>query len=358
MKNIKTNIDIKIENGVNKVYGIDKLNDADRKKADRTINKLAFRKLKEDNAKAKFAKFIKTETGAKFINKLDIIALKPLCDQFHLGYLLLWKDYNAVRAIIDEIMSELKIEKPVISHPKDYGTWSRDMFHALPKNLTTKKTKVKTVGYNFYGQDPSLPFWKRVSTTKIVPSEVGAFNEMYTKLRYERQQEYLDALLEHKIQKWITKNPKPDTTGDLFPKELEAAWSAREHNARCAFKKLIEDKYTKRTVVITGRFHGNSTDEFNETKIVSFSGSKKDTDDILSKSYKDNKVIVKSMNILKQVKENNNKLICGFIKIEQTGKGRTLILLSKAAQLHLLSQFKRGLDRNIQPLKKSLIVWY
>jgi len=43
MKNIKTNIDIKIENGVNKVYGIDKLNDADRKKADHAINKLAYR---------------------------------------------------------------------------------------------------------------------------------------------------------------------------------------------------------------------------------------------------------------------------------------------------------------------------
>ena len=116
----------------------------------------------------------------------------------------------------------------------------------------------------------------------------------------------------------------------MFPKELEAAWSTRESNARNAFKKFIEDKYTKRTVVLTGRFHGNSTDEFNETKIVSFSGSKKDTDDLISKPY-ENKAIVKSLNILNQVKENDNKLICGFMKIEQTGKGRILIPLSKAA---------------------------
>lgn len=330
MKNIKTNIDIKIENGVNKVYGIDKLNDADRKKADRTINKLAFRKLKEDNAKAKFAKFIKTETGAKFINKLDIIALKPLCDQFHLGYLLLWKDYNAVRAIIDEIMSGLKIEKPVISHPKDYGTWSRDMFHALPKNLTTKKTKVKTVGYNFYGQDPSLPFWKRVSTTKIVPSEVGTFHNKYNDLHYKTQKEYLDALLNYKIEKWVSKNPKPDTTGDLFPKELEAAWSARERNARNAFKKLIEDKYTKRTVVITCRFHGNKEDNYVETKTVSFTSNKGYTDDLISKPY-DNKAVMKAFNVINHVKENDNKLICGFMKVAETGKGRIILPDYKAA---------------------------
>lgn len=330
MKNIKTNIDIKIENGVNKVYGIDKLNDTDRKKADRAINKLAFRKLKEDNAKAKFAKFIKTETGAKFINKLDIIALKPLCDQFHLGYLLLWKDYNAVRAIIDEIMSGLKIEKPVISHPKDYGTWSRDMFHALPKNLTTKKT-VKTIEYNFYGQDPSLPFWKRVSTTKkIVPSEVGTFHNKYNNLHYKTQKEYLDALLNYKIEKWVSKNPKPDTTGDLFPKELEAAWSARERNARNAFKKLIEDKYTKRTVVITCRFHGNKEDNYVETKTVSFTSNKGYTDDLISKPY-DNKAVMKAFNVINHVKENDNKLICGFMKVAETGKGRIILPDYKAA---------------------------
>lgn len=330
MKNIKTNIDIKIENGVNKVYGIDKLNDVDRKKADRTINKLAFRKLKEDNAKAKFAKFIKTETGEKFINKLDIIALKPLCDQFHLGYLLLWKDYNAVRAIIDEIMSGLKIEKPVISHPKDYGTWKRDKFHALPKNLTTKKMTVKTVGYNIYGQDPSLPFWRRVSTTKIVPSEVGTFHNKYNNLHYKTQKEYLDALLNYKVQKWVSKNPKPDTTGDLFPKELEAAWSTRERNARNAFKKLIEDKYTKRTVVITGRFHGNKEDDYVETKIVSFKGSKGYTDDIISKPY-DNKAVMKAFNVINNIKENDNKLICGFMKVAETGIGRIILPGYKAA---------------------------
>ena len=324
MKNIKTNIDIKIENGVNKVYGIDKLNDVDRKKADRTINKLAYRKLKEDNAKAKFAKFIKTETGEKFINKLDIIALKPLCNQFHLGYLLLWKDYNAVRAIIDEIMSGLKIEKPVISHPKDYGTWTREKFHALPKNLTTKKMTVKTVGYNFYGQDPSLPFWKRVSTTKIVPSEVGMFNNKYNNLHYKTQKEYLDALLNYKIEKWVSKNPKPDTTGDLFPKELEEAWCIRERRARNTFKKLIEDKYTKRTVVVTGRFHGNKENDYVETKIVSFTGNKGCTDDLISKPY-NNKAVMKAFNIIDNIKENDNKLICGFMKIAETGKGRILL---------------------------------
>jgi hypothetical protein len=330
MKNIKTNIDIKIENGVNKVYGIDKLNDADRKKADHKINKLAYHKIKEDNAKAKFAKFIKTETGAKFVNKLDTIALKPLCNQFHLGYLLLWKDYNAIRALIDEVMSGLKIEKPVISHPKDYGTWTREKFHALPKNLTTKKMTVKTIGYNFYGQDPSLPFWKRVSTTKIVPSEVGAFNDKYNNLRYKTQKEYLDALLNHKVQKWVSKNPKPDITGDLFPKELEEAWIARERNARNAIKKLIEDKYTKRTVVITGRFHGNKENDYVETKIVSFTGNKGCTDDLISKSY-ENKAVTKAFNIINNIKENDNKLICGFMKVAETGKGRIILPGFKAA---------------------------
>ena len=321
MKNIKTNIDIKIENGVNKVYGIDKLNDADRKKADHAINKLAFRKLKEDNAKAKFAKFIKTETGEKFINKLDIIALKPLCDQFHLGYLLLWKDYNAVRAIIDEIMSGLKIEKPVISHPKDYGTWTREKFHALPKNLTTKKMTVKTIGYNFYGQDPSLPFWKRVSTTKIVPSEVGTFNEKYTDLRFKDEDERTDALVEHKFKKWQKRNPKPDATGDLFPDTINQAWVKREIAARKSIRMMIENNH-KRKLDLIVRIK-TSDDLYTEKQATILSFKRHIADKI--NDTEQNKAVLNAHHILNQIKENGNNLVCGYLKNRDLNIGRCLI---------------------------------
>lgn len=336
MKNIKTNIDIKIENGVNKVYGIDKLNDADRKKADRAINKLAYRKLKEDNAKAKFAKFIMTETGAKFINKLDIIALKPLCDQFHLGYLLLWKDYNAVRAIIDEIMSGLKIEKPVISHPKDYGTWSRDMFHALPKNLTTKKTKVKTVGYNFYGQDPSLPFWKRVSTTKIVPSEVGTFNEKYTDLRFKDEDERTDALVEYKFKKWQKRNPKPDTAGDLFPDSINQAWAQREIAARKSIRMMIENN-RKRKLELVIRTKVNDDLYVEEQPIFipfkrSIADKINETNTSPTYNYEDyqlmflkNKANAKAQHIVNQIKTNGKNVVCGWLCNRDLNIGRCVL---------------------------------
>lgn len=325
MKNIKTNIDIKIENGVNKVYGIDKLNDVDRKKADRAINKLAFRKLKEDNAKAKFAKFIKTETGEKFINKLDIIALKPLCDQFHLGYLLLWKDYNAVRAIIDEIMSGLKIEKPVISHPKDYGTWSRDMFHALPKNLTTKKTVVTTIKRNFDFTDPSLPFWKLVSVKKEIPSEVGTFNEKYTNLRFKDEDERTDALVEHKFKKWQKRNPKPDAAGDLFPDTINQAWVKREIAARKNIRMMIENNHKRKLdLVIRTKV---ADDSYVEEPPIFMSFKRHIADKIVESDifpaydYEEyssmilkNKANAEAQRIVDRMKTNGKNVVCGFLR--------------------------------------------
>lgn len=337
MKNIKTKLDIAIENSVNKIYGLDKLSDVERIKKEHEIRSKYIRSLKEDNAKARLSKFLKTETGEKFINKLDIIALKPLCTQFNLNYLLLWKNMNAVRATIDEVMSSINVSKPdKVNLPKDYGTWKRDMFHALPKNLTTKKT-VKTIEYNFYGQDPSLPFWKRVSTTKkIVPSEVGMFNEKYTNLRFKDEDERTDALVEYKFKKWQKRNPKPDTAGDLFPDSINQAWAQREIAARKSIRMMIENN-RKRKLELVIRTKVNDDLYVEEQPIFipfkrSIADKINETNTSPTYNYEDyqlmflkNKANAKAQHIVNQIKTNGKNVVCGWLCNRDLNIGRCVL---------------------------------
>ena len=142
--------------------------------------------------------------------------------------------------------------------------------------------------------------------------------------------EYWEKLVQHKLDKWERKNPRPIKDNckepDLFESQYIPQWEAERDIAREHFRDFVVSIYDKLPVI--GRFK-ESENKFTEKTIISIKDINGDGHRINDVDIKTSKLLQKVQKITDETKALNAKLVSINILDHKRQKGR--IILPQAA---------------------------
>lgn len=316
MSKIVNNINKKIRDGIDKIYGIANLPSAQRKSANRTLVYSARMSLKMDTAKAKLLRFLQSQRGQRFVDDYQLLPPRIILMKYHLPSLIIHKSSTVLNDMITDVINRANIVPTVaiIPNKQDYSK------HPQPKNLTSGRQK-KYFKHDWNTKDDPVTGWPAVYKDWgkwIRPlSEVGRIEKQRIQLGKFTFESRMEQLLNHKMEKWVKRNPAPtesDLKRDLFPDLMKVAWNTKEHAAREHIRDLIRQKYDKKHIPIIGRFQastgykeqiiGRINDPNQEIQKLGPAG------DIEERPLN---IIIQAQSIVDNVRKKSPSLICGRI---------------------------------------------
>lgn len=160
------------------------------------------------------------------------------------------------------------------------------------------------------------------------PSDYTKFpDHTYKPMSRER---YNKALISHKTNKWIRKNPRPipqnDKEPDLFEQEFMAPWKEAYNKAIEHIREVVLSKRDK--LPLTGRFQKSDT-EFVEEKVATIKDTDGEGNKINHLDPKKSPLLKKAQKKTNQVKAKRSNLVCTNLRDKKNQKGR--IILPRAA---------------------------
>lgn len=166
--------------------------------------------------------------------------------------------------------------------------------------------------------------FRKVRKTIEHPSDYTQFKKYPYTLPKMNKVQYYEKLVEHKLEKWERKNPKP---ADMFTEDVEK-WKQERETAKERFRDFVVSIYDK--LPLTGRFktkkEGQAT--YQEEKIAEL----KDVDGNghrINEAPKTSKLVQKAQKVTNETKAKRQNLVCTNLKDHKRQKGR--IILPKAA---------------------------
>ncbi len=157
-------------------------------------------------------------------------------------------------------------------------------------------------------------------------------NYPYTLLKMN-QVEYAEKLVQHKVARWVRRNPAPvkddKTQQDLFEKEFMTPWIAMKNSAEERFRDFVVSLYDK--LPLTGRFKINKkgTATYQEELVAELKDINGEGHHINDLKPKESKLMKKAQEITDEVHAKRKNLVATNLRDHKRTKGR--ILLPKAA---------------------------
>lgn len=370
MKKNITNIDIKIKNGINKVFGMAKLTHKEQVAKDKMYQYACNRNIQADKFKAKLLNFLATERGKTFVRLLPYRSIESMfytrpkgIDKFHyrgnaLDYMvpfeLPFKSRDRNIDCIKEVLIRARIGVPEImgyeKWLKSYKSAKKPKWIDNPRNTQPKLlTKGKVYDHEkilSWESDPRLPELEKsgefnairgfgtwvvlLSKKKYrIPSEQGQIALKIQHVNHMDAEQYMIRLENHKMEKWVRKHPKPTDAQkkqDLFPKLMDTEWNTREHNAREFIRNKIRAKYDKTNLPVIGRFE--TGDNKWEERIIGHVRDYTHLADHINDDYYGNEmnpILKKAYDIFDAYYEHHPNMSNGYIQNAEKTIGRVLL---------------------------------
>lgn len=370
MKKNITNIDIKIKNGINKVFGMANLTHKEQVVKDKMYQHACNRNIQADKFKAKLLNFLATERGKTFVRLLPYRSVESMfytrhkgIDKFHyrgsaLDYMvpfeLPFKSRDRNLDCIKEVLIRARIGVPEImgyeKWLKSYKSAKKPKWIDNPRNTQPKLlTKGKICDHEkilSWESDPRLPeleksgefnairgfgTWVVLLSKKNyrIPSEQGQIALKIQHVNHMDAEQYMIRLENHKMEKWVRKHPKPTDAQkkqDLFPKLMDTEWNTREHNAREFIRNKIRAKYDKTNLPVIGRFEAG--DNKWEERIIGYVRDYTHLADHINDDYYGNEmnpILKKAYDIFDAYYEHHPNMSNGYIQNAEKTMGRVLL---------------------------------
>ena len=370
MKKNITNIDIKIKNGINKVFGMANLTNKEQVAKDKMYQHACNRNIQADKFKAKLLNFLATERGKTFVRLLPYRSVESMfyvlrkgIDKFHyrgsaLDYIvpfeLPFKSRDRNLDCIKEVLIRARIGVPEImgyeKWLKSYKSAKKPKWIDNPRNTQPKLlTKGKVYDHEkilSWESDPRLPELEKsgefnairgfgtwvvlLSKKKYrIPSEQGQIALKIQHVNHMDAEQYMIRLENHKMEKWVRKHPKPTDAQkkqDLFPKLMDIEWNTREHNAREFIRNKIRAKYDKTNLPVIGRFEAG--DNKWEERIIGYVRDYTHLADHINDDYYGNEmnpILKKAYDIFDAYYEHHPNMSNGYIQNAEKTIGRVLL---------------------------------
>ena len=370
MKKNITNIDIKIKNGINKVFGMANLTHKEQVAKDKMYQHACNRNIQADKFKAKLLNFLATERGKTFVRLLPYRSVESMfyvrrkgIDKFHyrgsaLDYIvpfeLPFKNRERNIDCIKEVLTRANIGIPDLIGYEGWlkkfkstkkPKWIDNQHHPQPKLLTKSKVydHEKILSWE---SDPRLPELEKsgefntirgfgtwvvlVSKKKYrIPSEQGQIALKIQHVNHMDAEQYMIRLENHKMEKWVRKHPKPTDAQkkqDLFPELMDTEWNTREHNAREFIRNKIRAKYDKTNLPVIGRFEVG--DNKWEERIIGHVRDYTHIADHINDDYYGNEmnpILKKAYDIFDAYYEHHPNMSNGYIQNAEKTIGRVLL---------------------------------
>lgn len=370
MKKNITNIDIKIKNGINKVFGMANLTHKEQVAKDKIYQHACNRNIQADKFKAKLLNFLATERGKTFVRLLPYRSVESMfytrpkgIDKFHycgsaLDYIvpfeLPFKNRERNVDCIKEVLVRARIGIPDLmgyeGWIKKFKSTKKPKWKDIPKHPQPKLlSKGKVYDHESilsWESDPRLPeleksgefnairgfgTWVVLLSKKkySIPSEQGQIALKIQHVNHMDAEQYMIRLENHKMEKWVRKHPKPTDAQkkqDLFPKLMDTEWNTREHNAREFIRNKIRAKYDKTNLPVIGRFEagGNKWEE----RIIGYVRDYTHLADHINDDYYGNEmnpILKKAYDIFDAYYEHHPNMSNGYIQNAEKTMGRVLL---------------------------------
>lgn len=370
MKKNITNIDIKIKNGINKVFGMANLTHKEQVAKDKIYQHACNRNIQADKFKAKLLNFLATERGKTFVRLLPYrsvesmfyVRRKGIDKRNYYGSTL---DYmvpfelpfkNRERNIdcIKEVLTRARIGIPDLmgyeGWIKKFKSTKKPKWKDIPKHPQPKLlSKGKVYDHESilsWESDPRLPELEKsgefnairgfgtwvvlLSKKKYrIPSEQEQIALKIQHVNHMDAEQYMIRLENHKMEKWVRKHPKPTDAQkkqDLFPKLMDTEWNTREHNAREFIRNKIRAKYDKINLPVIGRFEDG--DNKWEERIIGYVRDYTHLADHINDDYYGNEmnpILKKAYDIFDAYYEHHPNMSNGYIQNAEKTIGRVLL---------------------------------
>lgn len=209
---------------------------------------------------------------------------------------------------------------------ESYGTWLLfEEPEAKLKHKEEQRVRYKING-RFYASHHIKPPRFKESWFNYAKSWKWAIRKPKVYSTRLNNTEFLERLVQHKLDKWIRKNPCPTETGSLFANQYLPKWESDKQLAEENIRDLVISKYCKLPLI--GRFKtgAENTTETIVAKIKDDGETAKygSINEIPTTS----KVIIDAQNTTNKIYAKRSNLICTNLKDHKRLKGR--IILPKA----------------------------
>ena len=370
MKKNITNIDIKIKNGINKVFGMANLTHKEQVAKDKMYQHACNRNIQADKFKAKLLNFLATKRGKTFVRLLPYRSVESMfytrpkgINKFNyrgsaLDYVvpfeLPFKNRERNVDCIKEVLTRARIGIPELI---GYEVWLKKFkstkkpkwkdipHHPQPKLLSRGKvydhesilswendpriTELRSSGE--FNEFRSLGTWRLFVSKKTyrVPSEQKQAALKVQHISHMDAEQYMVQLENHKMEKWVRKHPKPTDAQkkqDLFPKLMDTEWNTHEHNAREFIRNKIRAKYDKTNLPVIGRFE--TGDNKWEERIIGYVRDYTHLADHINDDYYGNEmnpILKKAYDIFDAYYEHHPNMSNGYIQNAEKTIGRVLL---------------------------------
>lgn len=370
MKKNITNIDIKIKNGINKVFGMANLTHKEQVAKDKIYQHACNRNIQADKFKAKLLNFLATERGKTFVRLLPYRSVESMFyvrrkgidkRNYHgstLDYMvpfeLPFKNRERNIDCIKEVLTRARIGIPDLmgyeGWIKKFKSTKKPKWKDIPKHPQPKLlSKGKVYDHESilsWESDPRLPELEKsgefnairgfgtwvvlLSKKKYrIPSEQEQIALKIQHVNHMDAEQYMIRLENHKMEKWVRKHPKPTDAQkkqDLFPKLMDTEWNTREHNAREFIRNKIRAKYDKINLPVIGRFEDG--DNKWEERIIGYVRDYTHLADHINDDYYGNEmnpILKKAYDIFDAYYEHHPNMSNGYIQNAEKTIGRVLL---------------------------------
>lgn len=144
---------------------------------------------------------------------------------------------------------------------------------------------------------------------------------------------YMERLVEHKVDRWIRRNPQPvrqdDEQEDIFEKEFMIPWKAKLDAATEKFRNDVISTYDR--LPLTARFKQNKkgTAVYQEKLVAMLKDVDGDGHKVTTLNPKTSKLLKNAQEITNRIHKKNANLVCTNLRDHKRKTGR--IILPKAA---------------------------
>ena len=233
-----------------------------------------------------------------------------------------------------------KIDKPAEWYADD---WYIEMQEKAYKEIKAKTYDAKNNPGGKYTYKGKRKPWYMLDTRKTyryeerktkwgtktdffrVPSEAA---EMYNRTIPKKmtRQEYWEALAQHKLIRWIKKNPRPikedAANPDLFEAQYIPEWENRRDKALEHFRDVVVSIYDK--LPLSGRFK-QSENQFQEKIIAEIKDDNCEGHNINDLKPETSKLLKKTQKVVNKVHAKHANLVSANLKDHRRKKGRIIL---------------------------------
>ena len=175
----------------------------------------------------------------------------------------------------------------------------------------------------FFRDNPGFRYFTRKRPWYLLLKRESMIIEKRKKKEHLNRVELMEGYVQHKLNKWIKRNPCPVKKDDLFYSQEFPVWESKKNAAEEHIRDLVIAKYDKLKLI--GRF--KATDElYKEQEIAQIRDNGETAKHGgVNNLPEDSKVMKKARIITNKTKAKTKTLICTNLRDHKKNKGRILL---------------------------------